>query len=392
MQPIVAAERNAALDVLRGSALLGVLLVNLLVGFRVSLFQQILTFHTHPGTANRVADLLMAGLFEFKAFTLFSFLFGVGVAVQVERAAARRHSAAWFFIRRFAVLLAIGLGHMLLIWNGDILTLYAVCGLLLIPFIGAKASWPAALGLGIIVLSPFLPFFDGVFPTEAAMRAQADLATRVYATGSWMEIMTLRWHEARDFIAPLLISSLPRTFGLMLFGIAAWRSGVMSRPAEHRRLLWTLFLVGGSLGALATTLQLWAKETGRTPPIALDWLYPYSVVLLAFAYGAGLLLWRCSARAGYTERLARLLAAGGQMALSNYLAQSAIFSLLFYGFGLGLFGRLGSAITAPLGLAVFAAQLVASEWWLRQFRFGPAEWLWRSLTYGRRQPMRRASS
>jgi uncharacterized protein len=80
------------------------------------------------------------------------------------------------------------------------------------------------------------------------------------------------------------------------------------------------------------------------------------------------------------------------MALSNYLAQSAIFSLLFYGFGLGLFGRLGSAITAPLGLAVFAAQLVASEWWLRQFRFGPAEWLWRSLTYGRRQPMRRASS
>jgi uncharacterized protein len=122
---------------------------------------------------------------------------------------------------------------------------------------------------------------------------------------------------------------------------------------------------------------------------AIDRLYPYSAVLLAFAYGAGLLLCFSSAGDGHARRLTRLFAGVGRMTLSNYLAQSVIFSLLFYGFGFGLFGRLGPAVAALLGLAVFAAQLVTSDWWLERFRFGPAEWLWRSLTYRRWQPMKR---
>src|SRR5689334_25125132 len=101
MQPVTAAERVTALDVLRGVALLGVLLVNLDSGFRGSLFAHILNFHTHPGWANRATDLALAWVFEFKAFTLFSFLFGVGVGVQAERAAKRGRSAARFLARRF---------------------------------------------------------------------------------------------------------------------------------------------------------------------------------------------------------------------------------------------------------------------------------------------------
>ena len=154
---------------------------------------------THPGWANRATDILLAWAFEFKAFTLFSFLFGVGAGVQAERAAMHQRSAARFLARRFAVLLGIGLCHMLLLWNGDILTLYAVCGLLLIPFVAMSGRWLAALGLAILVLSPFIPFFDGLFPTETAMRAQADIATRVYATGSFTEIMALRFNEAAAF-------------------------------------------------------------------------------------------------------------------------------------------------------------------------------------------------
>ncbi len=388
LRPVSRDERNVALDALRGVALLGVLLVNLLLGFRVSLFESILTFHTHPGRANHAADILLAWLFEFKAFTLFALLFGVGVGVQAERAALHEMNATRFFVRRFAVLLAIGLCHLLLIWNGDILTLYAVCGLLLIPLVAAPARWLAALGAVIVVGAPFLPFFGSLFPSAAAMRAQADLATRVYATGSFTEIMALRCSEAVHFIAPLLIGSLPRTFGLMLLGIAAWRSDLLQRPAERRELLLVMLVVTGSLGALTTTLLVWSKETEQPPPTALGWLYPYSIVLLAFAYGAGLLLCFSSAHAGQGRWLTRMFAAAGQMALSNYLAQSLIFSLLFYGFGGGLFGRLGSAVAALFGLAVFGAQLVASEWWLARFRFGPAEWLWRSLTYRRWQPLR----
>lgn len=368
---------------------MGVLLINLDSGFRGSLFAHILNFHTHAGWANRATDILLAWVFEFKAFTLFSFLFGVGVGVQAERAATRGRSVAGFLARRFAVLLGIGLVHMLLIWNGDILTLYAVCGLLLIPFVRMPARWLGALGLAVIALSPYLPFFGSLFPAEAAMRAQAALATRVYAMGSFTEIMALRFNEAVYFIAPLLLSVLPRTFGLMLLGIAAWRSGVLQRPAERRKLLLGILVVAGGLGALTTTLELWSKETGQSPPAVLDWLYPYSVVLLAFAYGAGLLLCFSSAQVGRLEWLTRLFAAAGRMALSNYLAQSVIFSLLFYGVGFGLSGRLGSALAALIGLVVFATQLVASEWWLRRFRFGPAEWLWRSLTYGRWQPLKR---
>ncbi|MEO6724682.1 MAG: DUF418 domain-containing protein, partial [Blastocatellia bacterium] len=224
LQPVAAAERYVALDALRGAALLGVLLINLDSGFRGSLLAHILNFHTHPGWANRATDILLAWVFEFKAFTLFSFLFGVGVGVQAERAAARGRKAASFLARRFAVLLAIGLVHILLIWNGDILTLYAVCGLLLIPLVRLPARWLAALGLAVVALSPYLPFFGSLFPTEAAMRAQAALATRVYAMGSFTEIMALRFNEAVHFIAPLLIGSLPRTFGLMMLGIAAWRA------------------------------------------------------------------------------------------------------------------------------------------------------------------------
>src|SRR5260370_33322245 len=131
-QPVTRAERYPALDVIRGISLFGVLLVNLITGFRVSLAEHILTFHTDPGSLNRAVDSLIAGLVEFKAFTLFSFLFGVGVAVQTERAGQRGISPARHLLRRLLVLLPLALCHLLLIFNGDILTLYAICALLLI--------------------------------------------------------------------------------------------------------------------------------------------------------------------------------------------------------------------------------------------------------------------
>jgi uncharacterized protein len=298
------------------------------------------------------------------------------MGIQSERTSARGVSTARFLVRRFAALLAIGICHMLLIWNGDILALYAVCGLLLIPFVSLSTRRLAALGVAIIALSPYMPFFGSFFPTEASMRAHAAIAARVYATGSFSEIMALRKSETVEFILPLLLNSFPRTVGLMLLGIAAWRSGILQQPGEHRKLLMVILVAAGGLGALTTTLHVWSKETGSSPPSALDLLYPYSPVLLACAYGACLLLWM---------RPVRMLAAAGRMALTNYLAQSVIFSLLFYGHGFGLFGKLGPAAAALIGLTVYAAQLTASQWWLERFPFGPAELVWRWLTYGPRE-------
>src|SRR5260370_18039956 len=123
-QPVTRAERYPALDVIRGISLFGVLLVNLVTGFRVSLAEHILTFHTDPGWLNRAVDNLIAGLVEFKAFTLFSLLFGVGVAIQAERAGQRGFSPTRHLLQRFLVLLAMRLCHLLLLFNGDLLLLY----------------------------------------------------------------------------------------------------------------------------------------------------------------------------------------------------------------------------------------------------------------------------
>ena len=379
-QPVSRAERYPALDVIRGIALFGVLLVNLITGFRVSLAEYILTFHTDPGWLNRAVDNLVAGVVEFKALTLFSFLFGVGVAIQAERASERGISPTRHLLRRFLVLLAIGLCHLLLIFNGEILTLYAICALLLIAVIRMPTAALALLG-AIALALPDIVSLGIPFPSRAVLRADAIEAVRIYGAGGLMEILKFRWRETGSLMLPLFLSSLPRTIGLMLCGIAAWRFGIFREPEKHRPLLWTIFLGAGVIGATTTALHVYSLSTGRK--LGVSWLIVDldSNIALAFAYAAGLLLWLAPGSL-------KPFAAAGQMALTNYVLQSVVLDILFYGFG--LFGRTSPAAGLLISIALFAAQLVFSTAWLRRYRFGPLEWLWRSLTYGRRQPMRRA--
>ena len=354
MQPLMQKDRYAPLDILRGAALFGVLLVNLLTVFRVSLFAHIAGSAAPADTGGRAVMWLVTTLIEFRAYTLFAFLFGVGVAIQTERA------SALFLVRRFGVLLAIGLAHLVLIWNGDILTLYAVCGLLMIPALRLPA-WALALGgAGLIIAGQF----GGLavhLPSTEAFRLQGVAATRVYGVGSFTEILVFRWQETRTFMAPLLVLTLPKTLGLMWLGVAAWRTGLLTTG----RKFWLPIFVGGAVVGIAGT-AVHSDLAAHAP--------------LAFAYGAAVLLWLPRAP---------LLAAGGQMALTNYLMQSVVFCLVFYGYGLGQFGRVGVWPTVAGGVVFYVVQLVFSRAWLRRFHFGPAEWLWRSLTYGQRQPMLR---
>ena len=384
--PVASGERYLTLDALRGLSLLGVLLINDLDLFRVSLFKQILVFHTHSGWANRLVDVLAAGLLEFKAFTLFSFLFGVGIGIQTGRLAAREVGASRFLARRLAVLLGFGLIHMFLISNVDILCLYAICGLLIMPLLRCPTALLAGLGLGAVALT-FAGPFGGLIPSEQMMREQAAAATSVYSMGGFHEMLIFRWHETWQFITPLLLSVLPQTFGLMLLGLAAWRVGVLQKPNQHRRLLIAMALCLGGIGVIATCLAVFQKASGRPaiaglPPALID---ASSHVPLAFAYAAAFLLWMANRKAG---NLMLSVAAVGQMALTNYLSQSVILGLIFYSYGLGLFGRLGSASAALIGVIIYIGQLGFSRVWLQHYRFGPAEWVWRSLTYGKWLPMR----
>jgi len=385
-RPIAETERLSALDFIRGLALLGVLLVNALSAFGISLFEHILGSHLHQDRVNLTVDMIIAGLIEFKAIALFTLMFGIGIGVQAERAATRSISVSRFLVRRFLVLLAFGLVHMFLIWNGDILTLYAICGLLIVPLLRLHTVLLVVLGVAIIALPIKLPFAGLWHITEPVIRAHAALATRVYSEGSLIDILELRWREAWQFIMPLLIDTLPTTFGLMLLGVAAWRASVVREPGKHQGLLWAILVVGLTVGGVTRSLLVFSRSTGQ--PVAIPPLFDLVSpdVLLALAYAAGLFLWLRSPLGG---PIISTISAAGQMALSNYLAQSVILSFIFYSYGFGLFGRLGSAVVAILCLIIYAGQLVVSRVWLSHYRFGPIEWLWRSLTYGHRQRMLR---
>ncbi len=339
MSPVQPSERLTHLDLLRGIALFGVLLVNALSGFSMSLYNYM------PGPP---PSLLVAELFEFRAMSLFAFLFGVGVAIQSGRI-AKPHA---FLLRRFAALFAIGVAHIVLLWNGDILCLYAVCGMLLLPFLRLRARWLllAALVLKRISLPVALPGAD-------ALRAHGAEATRVYSTGAWTEILVYRCQEAIQWDLPLWLSALPLTLGLMMLGMAAWRHPVMRRPQDHRPLLLVVF----GAGVAGAMLDYWFD-------LDMPWV-------LAAAYGSAILLWLDPSRLPAITSV-------GRMALTNYLAQSLIMTWIFNGYGLGLFGRLGAGAVTAIAIAVYALQAWWSVMWLQRHAQGPVERLWRRASYG----------
>jgi uncharacterized protein len=243
----------------------------------------------------------------------------------------------------------------------------------------------AILGIAAILLPNFVPLGLG-FPGGQAWRAQAAAAMRVYGHGSYLEILAFRWTETWRMMLPLVWSVLPRTAGLMWLGAAAWRTGMLRRPEEHRGLLWAVLVGGGVIGGTTSFLHALAKSSGGSPPLLGELEDVVSIIPLALAYAAGLLLWM---RPGRAPGLTGPFAAAGQMALTNYLTQSIILGFVFYGYGFGLFGRIGPAAGLAMAIVLYAAQLAFSLAWLRRYRFGPCEWVWRSLTYGQRQPMGR---
>jgi uncharacterized protein len=212
------------------------------------------------------------------------------------------------------------------------------------------------------------------------MAAHVAAANRIYAHGTFAEVQAFRVRELPPILA-LDFGALPRTIGLFALGMWAWRAGVVTRPRDHRRLLAGAAIVGIAGGMLGT---LDASMAGSWESVVAE----SSAIVLALGYAAAVLL--AFERPSVRRALAPL-AAPGRMALTNYLAQSIVFGLVFYGYGLGRFGAMPVSRAAILGLVVYAGQAAASTWWLARFRFGPVEWLWRSVTYGTWQPMRRAA-
>ena len=391
--PASPAERIDVIDALRGAALAGVLMANL---GPLSLYEFLTDEQKRalPTAAfDRVAVVLMHLLVDGKAITVFSLLFGVGFALQLERGGARDGERVGIFLRRIGVLLAIGMVHAYFVWWGDILVWYAVVGALLVLARRASDLWILAIAVAIALVIPPL-----IFPHVRAFLApprQADVYARAltaFGSGGFADIVRQNaaladWSRRSNWALVGFVG------GRFLLGYWAGRRGLLRDPAAHRVLLTRILQVSLALGIALSLLEATRELVTAGVPffaagpgnLLLRMALRGTTLTLGVAYAVGfVLLFQVEG----VRRVLQLLAPFGRMALTNYLAQSVLGIALFYGVGLGIGPRFGVAGWWTAWLVIFGGQVWASRLWLERYRYGPMEWLWRCLTYGALQPLR----
>ncbi|MCP5057753.1 MAG: DUF418 domain-containing protein [bacterium] len=401
------AERAEILDVLRGFALLGIFVAHV-PGFSgwdyLSAADQA---RLDPG-ADVILQYIREVLVRGKFYSLFSLLFGFGFAIQHARARARGVGFAALFGRRQLGLLALGVVHSVF-WHGDILLTYALLGFLLIPLADRSPRWIAGWALGLFALraawgvvmwlaADGLTSLGGSAVSDGSggvdVMGNLSRVTAGYASPHLGEMLSsnLRFLRLKWLLA-LYDGRLFSIGAFFLLGVALgkWRvhEQVIARSTELRRLAWLAGCIG-LLGNLGLAF-LWPRVLTYPPTVAGVWtnlLYALAVPSLAIAMAAGI-----ASAWGRGEGRSVLAWFGppGRMALTTYVAQTAIGIGVFYGIGFGLRGSISLSTGLAMALGVFALQAVAANAWLRHYRYGPLEWAWRCFTYGSALPIRRAS-
>jgi len=402
LSPVTAGDRLDQLDILRGFALFGILMVNFEY-FLNPIQSVVLGYAGGLQSADAGVDLGIKILAEGKFYPLFSMLFGAGFALMYERAVERGQGFWSVYLRRLMVLLAFGLVHMLLIWSGDILLTYALVAFLMVLFFRRTPAsrlpkWavvflllPTVVQLGLFGLLALVPADAAVevqqqFATElASTREIVAQAAAIYANGSFIEAVGQRLDDLLFLLSSFLFW-IPPILGFFLIGRWLIVTGRLADPERHADFFSTLMKLGFLLGLPLSVLAGWLiwQENLIQPTARL------ALGSACLAFGAPLLALGYLATVVLNRHRLTWLAPAGRMALTNYLMQSLFWTWMIYGYGLGLGPRIPPALTPVLVAAFFALQIVVSRLWLERFRFGPAEWLWRSLTYLRVQPMRKA--
>ncbi len=405
-EPVRLSDRAQILDVLRGIALLGICLANYPV---ISLYifqspEKLAAFPTHQ--IDEVLAYVHFAFLDGKFYSLFSLLFGIGFAIMLRKKADGRQQAISVFYRRLIILLMIGLAHAFLLWEGDILVLYALLGMLLPLF----RNWSDKALIRLAVILILLPLaFDAAkvltnnkwnLATPFMQKAiELDTATGITQenAGTWLvdhkrysDVLTWcrnsffwRWNMLLD------VNRLPKVFAMFLLGLYVGRKGIYLDLTAHRPLLKKVWRISLLIGLPTSLAHAYFELDGRRLPDAYgltDTLfYALSVIPLSLFYTTSicLLYQRLTA-----QRILNLFAPVGRMALTNYLVQSLCGVLIFYGIGLGFGASIGVSIVFLISLGVYLFQLCYSHLWFRYFQFGPLEWMWKQLTYGRSLPIR----
>jgi uncharacterized protein len=384
-QPMAADGRILLIDSIRALALLGVIVMN------VSAMQMLFVgreLMANAGAVDIGAMLFDLLIFQGKARSCFAFLFGFGFAMMMVRAEAKGADFVPVYVRRMLGLLAFGTINQAFLWWGDILVLYALLGLLLMLFRNRSDAALLKAGLLLILAPPILlglaemvaggPL-PGIIAGDATAGGLAAMTSGNYA--DFVRFAIPLAIERRLTDTPHMIIYDLTIFGLFLLGAWAARRGIATDVDRHRVLLRRVMLLCLPLGFLLSAVSA-SRLAGFKAEGLLHSLVTTAAIglpIMAIGYlAAGVLL--------FSKRMSafqRLIAPAGRMPLTNYLASGAIGCWIFYGFGLGMLGKIGLAATNLLALGIFVGLLVFSHLWLMRFRLGPIEWVWRVMTYGR---------
>lgn len=394
--PTREAERLPLLDVLRGVSLLGILLSNM--GLFSGPWREAGYVGTPDSYVGSTVDALVLFFINGKSYLMFALLFGLGFELQLARAAAGDRNIGAMYMRRLLMLFVIGIVHAVFLWEGDIVAMYAVLGfgLLLIR------SWPSrtllAAALILFLVSPVTQWisytheFDSdsaetsaaatgtaVTAGSAAARAQA-----VYGQGRYSDMVAYRVQKLTQHTERLWLNQAPTALAVFIFGLYVGRRRLIESIRTHsarwrRRLPWIL---AAALAVNLIYVIAFMRDHTRFELASLTLGAP--LLCVVYIVSLALLLERPRWRARFSP-----FAAAGRLSLTNYLAQSAVCTTFFYGYGFGLYGRLSTTATGLIALAIFASQVTLSSWWLRHFHFGPIEWLLRSFVYARWQILRK---
>ena len=394
-KPTQSGERIQFVDILRGFALIGVLLMNM-NAFSGHAF----TIAQIANKVDKVTVFLLQFFLQAKFYSLFSLLFGWGMAAQLARARTRGSKFIPYYIRRNTILLAIGLIHAVLIWDGDILVNYAILAFLLLILRDLKPKTLLLLAAACLALSIVLNLpgetMDAVrnwYNQGTSFLRQNTLSEGLYAAGSYRDVTRLRIEQLGSMLANFLYW-LGSIFSMFLVGFYIGKREIFKNVEEHLPLIRTVMWVGLIVGLvfngifLKTNLQpSWVpREYFR---LATSGARTIGAPALMLFYVSAIIL---SLRVEYFRSRLVHLAPVGRMALSNYLGQSILCTLLFYGYGLGLYGQISPTAGLILSIFIYIGQMRFSAYWLERYQFGPVEWLWRSLAYGARQPLRQGQT
>jgi len=399
--PIGLSERSDILDILRGFALFGVLMDNIFGFTGWGFFSQPQREALSTWPADGIIGLIELAFIKGKFYSLLSLLFGIGFSIILIRNEQKGINPFAVFYRRLFILLLIGAGHLFGLWEGDILVLYALIGFILPLFRKCSDRSLVIIATALIASPILIDIFNVLFQFKPgdyleSIAAKIDKKNSIPLDDSFSQYLYKKgsgWAEWRNWQESgflyrygYIINSnrIPKVLGMFLLGFYAGRKMIYTQLVDYVSLFKKLRLWGFIIGIPACLANAYFEIDGKGIPNASGLLdtvsYAMGVVPLCLAYTSTLCLHWIKVKG---QSKWKVLAPMGRMALTNYLMQTVLCIILFYGMGFGLGGKIGPVIFIPIGIGLYALQVGWSHLWLRHFHYGPFEWIWRMLTYGR---------